>query len=318
MQVMARVHAYPPDHPAGAEETLHALLVALVERGHRAEVWLTQYCPTRQRYELDGVLVHPLGSGGDMLGYAQRAGAIVSHLESDASTAELAAAVCRPHVVIHHNTMGRLQPGAALTVFNAEWVQQRYGSVGIVVRPPVDPARYATTPGDRVTLVNLTPAKGGDLLAELVRRMPDVQFLAVKGGYGHQVVPPAASNVEVLDTVPNSRMRDEVYARTRVLLMPSEYESWGRVGVEAMASGIPVLATPTPGLLESLGTGGTFIDRGDLDGWMAAIAVMSVEESWRAASKRALKRSAELRPDRDLAAWCAAVEALASDRGRRP
>jgi glycosyltransferase involved in cell wall biosynthesis len=312
MQVMARAHAYLPHHPAGAELTLHALLVALVDRGHRAEVWLTQHGPARRPYELDGVLVHPAGTGENMLGYAQRAGAIVSHLESDATTATLAAAVRRPHVVLHHNTLGPLQPGAALTVFNARWVQARYGGGGIVVRPPVDPDRYTTTPGSAVTLVNLWPAKGGDLFAQLVARMPDVQFLGVRGAYGHQVTP-AGANVTVLDTVPGDRMRDEVYARTRLLLMPSEYESWGRTGVEAMASGIPVVAHPTPGLLESLGPAGVFVDRADPARWETAIRELLDERAWQAASVKARKRSAALRPDRDLARWCAAVEAL----GRR-
>ncbi|MFI1769152.1 glycosyltransferase family 4 protein [Streptomyces sp. NPDC020800] len=62
-------------------------------------------------------------------------------------------------------------------------------------------------------------------------------------------------------------MREHVYSRSRVMLMPSLYESWGRVAVEAFASGIPVIAHPTPGLVESLGEAGIFAYRDDLNAW---------------------------------------------------
>src|SRR5690606_19301196 len=113
----------------------------------------------------------------------------------------------------------------------------------VVVRPPVAAAEYATEPGDHVTIVNLFPNKGSALFWRLAERMPDVPFLAVRGGYGHQDIR-RVPNVEVVPHLPCHRMRDEVYARTKILLMPSEYESWGRVGVEAMCSGIPVIAHP--------------------------------------------------------------------------
>src|SRR5690606_41527203 len=105
-------------------------------------------------------------------------------------------------------------------------------------RPPVMDEEYATERGDGVTLINLYPPKGAATFWTLAERMPDVKFLAVIGGYGHQDVR-ELPNVEVMPNIPGRRMRDEVYARTKILLMPSEYESWGRVGVEAMASGIP-------------------------------------------------------------------------------
>jgi len=69
--------------------------------------------------------------------------------------------------------------------------------------------------------------------------------------------------------------------------MPSEYESWGRVGVEAMASGIPVIAHPTPGLQESLGDAGVFVDRNDIDGWERAIRRLLTPRAYGTASKKA-------------------------------
>ena len=107
-------------------------------------------------------------------------------------------------------------------------------------------------------------------------------------------------------------MREAVYSRTKVLLMPSSYESWGRAGVEALASGIPVVAHPTPGLCESLSEAGIFVDLHDVDGYEQVLRkLLSNPAEYRLAVKRAKARSAELDPAPDLAAWCEAVEALA-------
>ena len=54
-------------------------------------------------------------------------------------------------------------------------------------------------------------------------------------------------------------MRQSVYARTRLLLMPSRSESFGRVGLEAAASGIPTIASPVEGVPEVLGDCALFL-----------------------------------------------------------
>jgi glycosyltransferase involved in cell wall biosynthesis len=78
-----------------------------------------------------------------------------------------------------------------------------------------------------------------------------------------------------------------------------------------MASGIPVIAHPTPGLVESLGEGGIFVDRDDIDGWVATLRALENPAEWQAASDRALRRSKELDPTEDLQRWCEAIESLA-------
>jgi glycosyltransferase involved in cell wall biosynthesis len=328
LHIMAKVHAYPPDHNAGAEWALHEMLRALVKRGHAATVWLTRSALTREPYELDGVRVMPSGHEARFGAAAKHASAVVSHLESVPEVASMARGFGVPLIVVCHNTFGltwqpMLQGSSALAVLNSQWMLAEADAAfegkswrpdsTLVVRPPVWAEEYRTPRGDCITLVNCTATKGVGVLAELAERMPERKFLAVRGSYGEQE-PPELDNVLVLDHIPGRQMRDEVYARTRILLMPSDYESWGRVGVEAMASGIPVLAHPTDGLRESLGEAGVFCDREDVDAWQEAIESLDGRDTYRTASRRAKARSKQLDPAADLAAWCEAVEEVARAR----
>lgn len=329
LRVVVRVHAYPPRHNAGSEWMTHSMLRALVARGHDVAVWLSRYSPDREAYEVDGVKVVPFAASLDFGSAAKNSDVIVSHLENVPPAGALARGMGRPFVVICHNTaevifrnVGR--GTTALAVYNSRHMQadaeaylsEHPGALrpekAIVVRPPVFAEEYRTTPGDKITLVNLNDAKGGGLFWKLAERLPHLQFLGVKGAYGKQIerrndLP----NVEIVEHLSGDRMRDEVYARTRVLIMPSASESWGRVGVEAMASGIPIVAAPTPGLLESLADAGIFAERGDIDAWVSTLEALSDGAQWAQASERSLARSKELDPVAELTEWCEAVESLA-------
>ncbi|MFJ7895876.1 glycosyltransferase family 4 protein [Streptomyces anthocyanicus] len=331
LHIVARVHAMPPEHNAGAEHMLVTMLAALVKRGHQAQVWLSRAGSVRDVYDYEGIEVVPQGSRLDFGVAARRADLLVSHLECVPTTAALARGFGRPMAVICHNdhrpTLRDMAAGGVtLAVYNSQWVEAEaalffaeYPSSvrprdEIVVRPPVDADRYATKPGSAVTLINCNEDKGGLVFEALARRMPDRQFLAVTGAYGEQILP-GLPNVEVVDHVPGEEMAARVYRRTRVLLMPSAYESWGRTAVEALASGIPVVAHPTRGLCESLGDAGIYIDRSDVGAWQSTLErLLGDPAEYRLAAKRARARSAELDPASDLQTWCDAVEEVAGAR----
>ena len=207
--------------------------------------------------------------------------------------------------VVHSDLRPQLADLVDLVVWNSETTRQN--RPGIVCHPPTNPADYRTTPGDHVTLVNLSEEKGGELFDRIARGMPDTKFLGVTGGYGRQMRM-NESNIEVIPSTHN--MRDDVYARTRILAMPSVRESWGMVGVEAMASGIPVIAHPTPGLRESLGDAGIFVDRSDVHAWIDELRRLEDPAEYAAAAALALTRSAELDPLDSLDRFADAVESL--------
>jgi len=324
--IVARVHAMPPEHNAGAEHMLVSMLRPLVERGHNVQVWLSRYGRAHEVYDYRGIQVVPLESRLDFPTAVRRCDVLIAHLETVPSAAALARGYGKPLAVVCHNThlatfRDMAAGGTALAVYNSQWMAREADlffaeypksvrpAADMVVRPPVFAEEYATKPGKAITLVNCNPEKGGRVLEKLAGRMPDQQFLAVKGAYGQQILPDLP-NVEIVEHVRGEDMREQVYARTRVLLMPSSYESWGRAGCEALASGIPVVAQPTPGLCESLGEAGIFVDREDTAGYEAVLRKLAVPAEYRLASKRAKARSAELDPAAELAQWCSTIESL--------
>jgi hypothetical protein len=321
MRILAMVAAYPPDRCVGSWLMTHALLRVLVAGGHHADVVLT--AASGDPYVLDGVNVWPHTGKSDPFRFLQDADVLVAHAESAGRAVTLGEMWSVPVVRLAHNTSPTTESAVrrravALTVFNSAHMAASFGAEAgrsIVVRPPVDPTEYATTPGDHVTLINVTHDKGAEVFYNLAERIPDAKFLGVEGGYGTQIVG-ELPNVELLPHLPADRMRDEVYARTRILLMPSAHESWGRTGVEAMCSGIPVVASRVSGLEESLGPAGIFVALDDIDGWEQAVRRLLDGRRWRAASRRAKERAAGLAPGPDLALWCTEIERLAAQRAR--
>jgi glycosyltransferase involved in cell wall biosynthesis len=210
---------------------------------------------TEKRYEIDGVRVVPFQDGLDFAAQAAQADVLLSHFENVPVLAGLARDRRIPLAVICHDnfaTSFHNAAGADLVVYNSEWIRRdaeiyyaRYPGEflprhSIVVRPPVIAEEYRTQPGDWATLVNLNADKGGELFWQIAAWTPQWKFLGVRGAYGQQIMPPPRlPNCDVLNGVPGQQMREHVYSRSRVMLMPSLYESWGRVAVEAFASGIP-------------------------------------------------------------------------------
>lgn len=324
MRLLAVFHKYAPIHNAGAEWMAHAILRRLVEHGHEATVVF----PGAPTYELDGVLVTATPARHlDEL--ARQVDVIVTHLDNTREAVSAARHSGRPIVHLVHNDrqlqFHAIAPGAdVLIVPNSEWIaatiSPKYRAV--ICRPPVFVADYELElerPRDAITLVNLTDAKGSGTFYELARELRDRSFLGVTGAYGVQDRRKAGRlrNVELLENTPN--IVDDVYRRTRVLLMPSAYESWGRVAIEAGAGRIPVIAHPTPGLRESLGPAGIFADRRKVNLWRAELERLDDAGYYRERAEAAHARAVELEAitDADLERLEAAIAELVEEHRPR-
>jgi len=146
--------------------------------------------------------------------------------------------------------------------------------------------------GEYITLVNANLNKGVLQFLEVARYMPDRKFLAVLPYYGERNVPPPPSNVTY---VPFDNDIRNILRKTRILLLPSYYESFGRIAVEAMVNGIPVIyskpaANPphpncsTEGVAEWIGESALSCDRESKESWSDAIKFLDDDETYAALS----------------------------------
>ena len=294
---------YPPDYGGGAEWTAHEFNRFLIaSRGVRVIV-ASARVPAGK---FEGVEIRSVIDPPGLRRLVGRASVICTQLDHTGLAAHLATVCRKPIVYFMHSTL-RLacpyrpdNPAPQHVVYNAEWVRDElaFPMTSVVARPPVDWRRFRVeTTRECVTLVNVRADKGSAVFFECARRMPGRRFLGSMGFLPPSSEPPALPNVECVPFVRDAR---QIYARTRVLLMPSAYESWGRTAVEAMASGIPVIAHPTPGLRESLGPAGIFCDRDRVEDWVAAIERLDDPTAYAAASDAAWRRARELDPADDL------------------
>ena len=162
-----------------------------------------------------------------------------------------------------------------------------------VVRPLMQESkiRMETLPsGDAITLVNANVNKGVHQFIELAKRMPTRKFLGVRPYYGELWLPPAPSNIE---WIPFDNDIRNILNRTRILLFPSYYESFGRIAVEAMYNGIPVIySTPatenvgivgsTEGVEEWIKPAGIGCRRDAAEEWIAAIDALDNVDTYAA------------------------------------
>jgi len=334
VKITAFVHFSVPYRMAGSETMLHAMLVALAGAGHEVTCVTSdmEAPPTWSWGPVKGVAAKGMAAGEQAV-LATRPDVVISHHANAIPAIRLARSAGAKSVFIQHNNFPEnsttLLEQPDLVVFNTHWIAKTWRhrvQRSLVVHPPVWAQEHATTPGDMVTMINLNRDKGVLVFYQAARRLPQHRFLGVIGSHGPQLVPadpfarrhPELDVSNYTDIPPNveiipqtTDMKNDVWSRTRVLMVPSVYESYGMVAAEAMSSGIPVLAAPTPGLKESLGVAGLFCHRNQVGGWVYHLKKLLTDPvRWQAASSRCLSRSASLDPEPELKRWVQAVGEL--------
>ena len=213
----ARIREFQPDAIlASTDDPAHVMLDAAVEAEN-----------TRVVYLIRALIALPFGPASPHPG--GRAAEVLRHLDGVVAVSE--------HVAAYARNWGRVD------------------AVHVPISLP-DRAEYPAlgSPDNRfVTLINPCAGKGLPIFLELARRAPGVEFAAVPswGTTGEDLEQlHSLRNVTVLAPVDDI---DGIYRQTRVVLVPSLWaEARSRIPLEAMARGIPVLASNVAGMDEAM------------------------------------------------------------------
>jgi len=196
--------------------------------------------------------------------------------------------------------------GRQWTVFNSESLRKSRPELPEettkIIQPIVNYRTYTIDEEKRkpkyITLSNVNENKGGLLLIQLAKALPEMEFQGILGGYRKQITDMTLPNLKY---VRHTTEIKDVYAQTWVMIMPSKEETWGRTAVEAMSSGIPVVVSPTPGLMECCGEAALYCDRDDLEEWVKILRKLKTDrEYYNYRSRLALERARALDPDPGL------------------
>jgi len=174
-------------------------------------------------------------------------------------------------------------------VYNSHWMAslKLFPDCKSTVLQPIIP--YAKpTQGTKIALINCNENKGAALFNDMAETLP-YQFLGIKGAYGEQILS---------DAVEYHEYGDISWDQIKILLVPSEIESWSQVASEACIRGIPVICSDLPGLRENLSFAGIYLDRKDKQGWAHIIDwLMLSDVVYRKQSDLCLKRASEYNSD---------------------
>lgn len=109
-----------------------------------------------------------------------------------------------------------------------------------------------------ITLINPHPLKGIEIFEAIAKEMACHNFTVVRGWPYPPTYRCSVPNIKVL---PFMRSLRRVWRETKLLLVPSLcHEGYGRVVVEAMLNGIPVIGHRVGGLPEASGGGAVLIE----------------------------------------------------------
>lgn len=286
MNVVFFVHAWAGTHNSGAEWTVQHYAKYLHQKGCSIEVILpeNQIYPDGEKFEFIKFITGYYSN--EFFLALSNADVVFTHLDSTGVAINWARHYKKHLIFLSHNDhdyrIVRARQLNISVVYNNKANQKNvsggaYPNPSIVCKPPIfpDDVKYNRKHGQNVTLINCNENKGGKILVELAKRLPKIKFLGVLGSYGEQIIDDTYKNLKYVAQTPDIHL---IYGKSNIILMPSDYESYGRVALEAAINRLPVICTPTDGLKECLGAAGLYFDRNDIDGMAKKIEELMTDE----------------------------------------
>jgi hypothetical protein len=307
MTVVALSHGYPPLWNMGGEVSLHRSMTAV--KGER--VVLTN---TQAEYYIDGIRVTQINTP-DVLDIKADPSPIARQLK-DLNTrvviaqnelslpAVLAAQEANAVSVVSVHTPPKygktIRAGvcyADYAVYNTETSARQWGEPGaLVLHPPISelPANTSTN-GDAYTCLSSLRNKGVQVVLSLAEMHPDKRFIIVRSPaeptHGIPDLEEQAARLPNVELHPRVDPKDvhKYLKQTRVLLVPSMYETYGMSAIEAAGYGIPTVHVDTPHVREGIGDAAVLIS--PLSVSEAANGINLIENNYNSYSEKARARA---------------------------
>ena len=139
--------------------------------------------------------------------------------------------------------------------------------------------------------------KNGRVVVEAFARLRDevpAATLDVAGGHPRLDVPGVTAHGRLSPSDPDDRARLEaLFERATCFVMPSRWEAYGIVHLEAGAAGVPSIGTTVGGAVDAIGDGGVVVDPGDPGALLAQMRRLADPAVAAGAGARALARAPE-------------------------
>ena len=137
----------------------------------------------------------------------------------------------------------------------------------------------------------ITQAKGVELIVECAFALPDWKFTIIGDGpYMSELkeLAEGASNIELRGAVANDDLPQE-YAQSDIFLLPSEREGMPVSIIEALACGLPVIATDVGQISEVVSNGDNgYLVKAKVDEIVDGLCKIDADENWKRMSINAL------------------------------
>ncbi|KGF73236.1 group 1 glycosyl transferase [Neosynechococcus sphagnicola sy1] len=142
------------------------------------------------------------------------------------------------------------------------------------------PAKFPSSPLILGAYGRFARQKGFDRLLKVMAQLPSEKFQLLLGGYGpdEAILQQLAENLPQVQMVGTIGDVAQFLSRCHGVVIPSRWEPWGLVCLEAKAAGKAVLVAAVDGLPEQVQGCGEVIPLNDLDAWKDAIAALAEQD----------------------------------------
>ncbi len=271
MTVVALSHGYPPLWNMGGEVSLHRSMMAV--KGER--VVLTN---TKAEYYIDGVRVTQINTP-NVLDVNANPGPIAKQLRGLNARVVIGQNELSLPSVLAANSIGAISMvsihtppkygklirqavvSADYAIYNTETSAKQWGEPkALVLHPPISelPSNTSTN-GDAYTCLSSLKNKGVEVMLSLAEMYPDKRFIIVRSPaestHGILDLEEKAAKLSNIELHPRVDPKDvyKYLKQTRVLVVPSRYETYGMSAIEAAGYGIPTVHVDTPHVREGIG-----------------------------------------------------------------